>query len=66
MTNGQLFNQSFLCNEASINPQKERVQRAAELVSAWKFRENDILTEHERFTPFPHILAYASLPSGCV
>ena len=36
VTNGQCFNQSCPCNEASINPQRGRVQRVFRLVNTWR------------------------------
>ena len=36
ITNSQWFNQSCLYNEASIKSQKDRVQRASELVDTWR------------------------------
>ena len=39
------FNQTCLCNEASIETQKDRVWRAYGLVSMWRFGQNGALRE---------------------
>ena len=42
---GQWFNQSRLCNEASIKTPKERVWRASGLVNTWRFGESGVFGE---------------------
>ena len=44
---------------------KNEVIGVSGLVNTWRFGDSGALREHGSFTPFPHILPYASLPSGC-
>lgn len=60
ITSGQLFHQSCLCNTASINTQKEEIQRASGL-KVWRSWESGTLGGMEASSPFPHYLPYASL-----
>ena len=61
----QQFNQSCLCNEASIKTQKNRVWRA----SGWWTREDWVVCcpwrGHGSLAPLSHTLACAFLPSSC-
>lgn len=45
VTIGQLFHQSFLCNETSIKVKTEGNQRASRLVNTWRFRESNDLEQ---------------------
>ena len=54
ITNGKWFNQSRLCNEASIKIQKGVIQRASGLVNMWETGEGGVLAEGtEAPHPFP-------------
>lgn len=72
ITNDQRLNQSCLCHEPSIKPQKNRVWRASGLISAWEFGGSALLNkEYHGQSPQvklrPH-KAWAELvsrPSGC-
>lgn len=48
---GQWFNQSCLCNEASIKPQNDGVRRVYKLVNTWIFGENGMLVEGSKTLP---------------
>lgn len=63
IANGQRFNQSCLCNEVAIEPQKEGVWRFW-VVSTWVGDEWCTWPGVEGPRPFPHTLPSASLPSG--
>lgn len=52
VTNGQCFNQSCPCNEASINPQRGRVQRVFRLVNTWRYGDS-VSPKEGRDTPCP-------------
>ena len=56
--NGQWFNQSFLCNDASRKPQNYGVKRASRLVNTWRFGESSLLWWQRSAEAFPH-------PSPC-
>ena len=63
---GQLLNQSFLCSEASIKTQRYKIWSTSTLANIWRFPKSGgvgagLKAQH----PFPCILPYASLPSGC-
>ena len=45
VTTGQLFHQSFLCNETSIKVKTEGNQRPSRLVNTWRFRESNDLEQ---------------------
>lgn len=60
ITNGQWFNQLYLCNEASIKTQKDEVWRASMLV---KTQDLGRVANWERHT-LSHTLLYQTLPSG--
>ena len=62
---GQWFNQSWLCNEASIKPQKDRVQRASRWWTHGDVGKGVPGEGMEAPHLFPYTLPYASLPSGC-
>ena len=63
ITNGQSCNQLCPCNEVSIKPPKDRIQRASRLVNTWKFGERSLLAEGmEAPPPFPDLVP--SLPFG--
>lgn len=61
------YNQPHLCNDASINPQKDGAQRASRLVDMWRFGESSVLGESmEAPHPFPipcAMLLHPALPS---
>ena len=50
---GQWFNQSWLCNDASIKAQKDRVWRDFRSVNIQRFGECYSQREHEGSAPFP-------------
>lgn len=56
--------QSYLCHQASIKAQKDRVQRASKLVHTWRSGKSGHCTGTDT-APLPHTLPCASLPSGC-
>lgn len=54
VTSGQCFNQSCLCNEASINPQRGRVQRVFGLVNSVEIAKSGVPREGMEISlPFP-------------
>lgn len=63
ITSGQLFHQSCLCNAASINTQKEEIQRASGL-KVWRSWESGTLGGHGSFESFPTLFALCISLSG--
>lgn len=62
----QWFNQSCLCNEASMKTKKDGLWRASRLVNRWKFGESGTFKDSmEAPRPFLRVLLYASFPSRC-
>ena len=54
VTNGQWFNQSCLCKEASLKPKRDRVRRVSKLANMWIFEESGVPEEGiEAPRPFP-------------
>lgn len=65
IVSGQWFKQSYLCNEACVNIQKDWVWRVSGLVSTW-ISERVVCLERvwKLCAPFPLTLPCASLPAG--
>lgn len=63
LASGCWFNQSCLCNEASIKAPNDGVQRPSGLVNLWGFRESGAQRGRRSPEPFLHTSAHEPLPS---
>ena len=64
-SNHQWFNQLCLCNDASIKPREDGIQRAFGLVDMWRSREEGLPSQGmEASSSIPHTLPYDPFPSG--
>lgn len=65
INNGQWFNQSYLCNEASIKIQKDKDRRTFMMVNTWGFRKVAHLEWKWKFWALSPSFAQGVCSSGC-